>query len=270
MTRPLRPVDSPPVGPDGEAKSNGSVQSVDRALDLLEILAGKEDELGLSELSQRTGLAVGTIHRLLRTLVDRGYVSRGANRKYGLGPAVLRFAEPAGRQLGFWARPYLSQLAEVTGESANLAVLDGDRVVYLAQAQSHHRMRMFTEVGRRASTHSTAVGKVMLADLPEEQVRQMLGRVGLPSRTPNTITELPLLMEELAIVGKQGYAVDNAEEEPGVCCVAVPVHGPKGVQAAISVSAPAGRLDEKTREGIVPEMIRVAAELGRSLSAAPA
>ena len=145
---------------------SGGVQSLERAFDLLERMADAGGEVGLSELAASSGLPLPTIHRLMRTLVSCGYVRQQPNRRYALGPRLIRLGESAARLLGTWARPYLARLVEETGETANMALLDGDEIVYVAQVPSKHSMRMFTEVGRRVLPHSTGVGKALLAHTP--------------------------------------------------------------------------------------------------------
>lgn len=149
--------------------ASGGVQSLERAFDLLERMADAGGEVGLSELSASSGLPLPTIHRLMRTLVACGYVRQQPNRRYALGPRLIRLGESASRLLGTWARPYLARLVEETGETANMALLDGDEIVYVAQVPSKHSMRMFTEVGRRVLPHSTGVGKALLAGFPRRR-----------------------------------------------------------------------------------------------------
>jgi len=178
------------------AKASGGVQSVDRAIELLELLADFGGESGLSELAQHAGLPLPTIHRLLRTLLAQGYVRQTPSRRYTLGPRLIRLGESAGRQLGAGARPYLERLAHDLGESANLAMIDRDMAVYVAQASSSHSMRMFTEVGRRVYTHCTGVGKAVLAQLPDQTVREIMGRVGMPPATDQSITDVDALLAD--------------------------------------------------------------------------
>lgn len=169
--------------------SKASVQSLIRAFDLLEILAAAGGEASLTELAQASHLPAATTHRIMRTLAEGGYVHQGRSRRYSLGPSLIHLGERAGRMLGSRANPHLEALAKQTGETANLAILEGDAVVYIAQAASNHTMRMFTEVGRRFSPHSTGVGKALLSQLHDAEVRALLVRTGTPARTPNTITE---------------------------------------------------------------------------------
>jgi IclR family acetate operon transcriptional repressor len=237
---------------------------VDRALDVLEALARRPGPTGVSELAATTGLPFGTAHRLLRALVARGYARQDADRRYALGAALLRLGEAAHRTLAAGARPHLASLVELSGETANLAVREGDRVVYLAQVPSPRTLRMFAEVGRAVHAHSTAVGKVLLAALPAEEVAGILARQGLPRRTDTTITDEGALRSELDRVRAAGYALDDGEEETGVRCLAVPVSDGGAVVAAVSVSGPADRLSEQTLESLLPAVRRVAGELAAS------
>ena len=149
-------------------KAPGGVQSVERVFELLELITDAGGEVTLSELSSSTDLPLPTIHRLLRTLVTLGYIRQLPNRRYALGPRLIRLGEGANQQLGALARPQLKSLVDRLGETANMAVLDSDMVIYVAQVPSLHSMRMFTEVGRRAHTHATGVGKAILAQLEDD------------------------------------------------------------------------------------------------------
>ena len=250
-------------GPGGS--SSGGVQSLERAFGLLERMADAGGEVGLSELSGSSGLPLPTIHRLMRTLVSCGYVRQHPNRRYALGPRLIRLGESASRLLGTWARPYLARLVEETGETANMALLDGDEVVYVAQAPSRHSMRMFTEVGRRVLPHSTGVGKVLLAGSPAAEVRALLARTGMPAATERTITTPDAFLAELEHVRAAGYAIDDNEQELGVRCVAVLVPDAP-TAAAISISGPAGRLTAAATDTFVPLMHEIAAQLSKALA----
>ncbi|NLU65966.1 IclR family transcriptional regulator [Streptomyces sp. HNM0574] len=245
--------------------ATGGVQSLERAFDLLERMADAGGEVGLSELSSSSGLPLPTIHRLMRTLVACGYVRQQPNRRYALGPRLIRLGESASRLLGTWARPYLARLVEETGETANMALMDGDEVVYVAQVPSRHSMRMFTEVGRRVLPHSTGVGKVLLADTPAEEIRSLLARTGMPAATEKTLTTPEGFLDALEAVQKDGYAVDDNEQEIGVRCIAVAVPD-SPTPAAISISGPAGRVTDAATDKFVPLLHEVAAELSEALA----
>ena len=240
------------------------VQSLDRAFLLLELMADAGGEVAISRLAADSGLAVSTIHRLVRTLVGRGYVRQLPSRRYVLGPRLIHLGEFASRMLATWAQPHLTRLVDVIGETANLAMLDGDRVVYVAQVPSRHSMRMFTEVGRRVHLHCTGVGKVLLAQLPPETARELLVQGGMPARTELTVTDPDELLRQLPAIADQGYAVDDGEQETGVRCVAVPVPGGSAA-GAISVSGPAGRLGLDSVPRVVPLLQSAAAALATEL-----
>lgn len=245
------------------------MQSVGRAVDLIEALATDHGEgagLGVSQLSERTGLPYGTVHRLLATLAERGWVRQTPSRKYALGPRLVEVGGAAGRLLSVWAQPFLLELMTISGETTNLAVLEGGEVVYVGQVASRHSMRMFTEPGRRLTAHDTAVGKVLLAGRPLREATAMIGAAGLPRRTPATITEPNVLLAELDAVRERGWAIDDGEHEIGVRCVAVPVAGDGRALAAISVSGPEGRFTADAGTRIVPEMQRVAGALATHLT----
>ncbi|MPV39094.1 IclR family transcriptional regulator [Georgenia subflava] len=248
--------------------ANGTaVQSVDRAIDLLEILTDLGGEAALSELAGSSGLPLPTIHRLMRTLVVRGYARQLPSRRYALGPRLIRLGESAGRQLGAGTRPHLELLARELGESANLAMIDRDMAVYVAQASSSHSMRMFTEVGRRVFCHSTGVGKAVLAQLPDTTVREIVARVGMPPATDQSITDVDALLAEMARIRSQGYAIDDGEQEVGVRCFAVPVpHAP--TPTALSVSGPAARVTYEFGENALPLLHRVAEQISTELISA--
>lgn len=244
---------------------DGSVQSLRRAFELLELLADTGGEASLSELATESGLPMPTIHRLIRTLVTLGYVRQNMNRRYALGARLIRLGENASMQFGTWARPLLAELVDEVGETANLAVLERDEVVYVAQVPSKHSMRMFTEVGRRVLPHGTGVGKAILSRLPTDEVRAMLTRTGMPAYTEHTFTDPEELLRHLAKITREGYAVDESEQELGVRCVAVPLTNTPA-PAAVSVSGPEGRLTKEAVSRIALVVQRVAATLSAHLA----
>jgi IclR family acetate operon transcriptional repressor len=241
-----------------------AVRSLERAFELLEHLADAGGEMTLSELTEVSGLPMPTIYRLMRTLVNRGYVRQEPSKRYALGPRLIRLGDGASRLLGTWARPVLAGLVDEVGETANMAVLEGDEVVYVAQVPSRHSMRMFTEVGRRVQPHCTGVGKALLAQLPGETVRSIVARTGMPAHTPRTFTDPEALMAELVKIREQGYALDDEEQELGVRCVAVPLTG-SPTRAAFSVSGPSGRMTPEVVRRVVPLMHRAADRFTRDL-----
>jgi IclR family acetate operon transcriptional repressor len=250
------------VAPRTDASAPGGVQSIARAFYLLELITAAGGELAISELADRSGLPLPTIHRIIRTLITSGYVIQQPSRRYALGPRLIGLGETASRMLGAWVRPRLTDLVEAVGETANMAILDGDKAVYIAQVPSRHSMRMFTEVGRRVDLHCTGVGKALLAQLPPATALEIVRQTGMPARTERSITDPDELMEALARVRECGYVIDDGEQEIGVRCVAVPVPGAPSL-TTISVSGPETRLTPEVVESVVPHLLEAAAGLDR-------
>ncbi|MGW9405291.1 IclR family transcriptional regulator [Arthrobacter sp. NPDC055585] len=246
------------------AERTTGVQSVERVFELLELITDAGGSATLSELAATADLPLPTIHRLLRTLVGLGYARQLPNRRYSLGPRLIRLGEGATAQLGALAMPVLKNLVDELGETANMAVLDSDQVLYIAQAPSRHSMRTFTEVGRRAHSHATGVGKAILAQLPDEKVRQIADRAGLPAVTEASITGIDELLADLRRIRERGFSIDEQEQELGVRCFAAAVPGAPS-PTAISVSGPVSRVDETFGRRAVPLLQAAAREIGEDL-----
>ncbi len=239
--------------------AGSGVQSVERVFELLELITDAGGEVTLSELASSTELPLPTIHRLLRTLVAKGYARQLPNRRYALGPRLIRLGEGANKQLGVLARPQLKHLVDQLHETSNMAMLDSDMVIYIAQVPSSHSMRMFNEVGRRAHTHDTGVGKAILAQLSDDDVRGIISRAGMPTHTRFSVDNIDALLTELEAIRNRGYSIDEQEQELGVRCFAMAIPN-SPTPAAISVSGPISRVDDRFAEKAVP-LLREAAKL---------
>ncbi len=253
----------------GVHAQTGGVQSVERAFHVLELMATAGGSAGVSALSEAADLPLPTIHRLIRTLVSGGYVRQLPSRQYALGPKLIRLGESAAGLIGEWARPHLFELVKATGETANMAVLDGTEAVYVAQVPSAHAMRMFTEVGRAVFLHCTGVGKALFTQISDEEVCSIVARTGLPAQTENTHTDIDELLADLELSRCRGYAIDEGEQEIGVRCFAVPVLDAPAL-TAISVSGPAARITMESADRIVPLLKNVAKELTAKFDASAA
>ncbi len=244
------------------------VHSVARALAVVESLTRSDHELGVSEIANVTGLAVGTVHRLLSTLVYHGYVRQNAaTRRYGLGVKLLSVAAAAHERIGAISRPFLTRLMQTSQETANLAVLESNSTLYVEQVPPPRMLRIFTEPGNRVPLHAAGTGKVLLAYQQPNVIESIIERTGLVPVTPNTITDPTVLLEVLQRVRDQGYAVDLEEQEEGVCCLATPVFTPDGqILAAMSISGPASRLSQARLGALVPHIKSIAAALSRTIN----
>ena len=249
-----------PPPPDASGRPAGGVQSVHRAMDLLEVVAARGGTLTIGEIAALTGIPLPTAHRLLRTLVDRGYMRQAPDRRYALGFRLVPLGASASAMVGVGTERVLGRVVDALGETANLAMLDGDRVAYVAQVPGRHSMRMFTEVGRRVHPHCTAVGKAVLSAAPETEVRALLARTGLPRQTASTITEIDVFLAQLDEVRERGYALDEGEQEVGVRCLAVRLPG-SAVEMGLSISGPAPRMTDDLLTEAVPILREAAQDL---------
>jgi IclR family acetate operon transcriptional repressor len=244
------------TGPRGKARApraraagdRHNIQSVDRALLLLETIAEAGGEASLTDLSNRTGLNISTCHHLLATLIQRGFAAKIPGRRlYALGARILHLGHTCLQvDLPRRAQPYLEEINEATGETVHLAALQGDSVVTLAVRDARHAVRVETgRLGRVEAVHATSVGKVIMAWLPEDEIQRMLPS-GMKRYTANTITEYPTLVESLRGIRRTGYAIDREEYLPGVICVGAAIRDQAGtVIGAISASTPVQRASEE-------------------------
>jgi IclR family acetate operon transcriptional repressor len=239
----------------------GGVQSVHRALDVLDCFTASGTHMPVGKVAEAAGLPAPTTHRILRTLLERGYLRQLPDRTYALGLRLVPLGVAAQRMVGASAEDILRELVEELGETANLAILAGHQAEYIAQAPSRHAMRMFTEIGRRVDLHSTGVGKALLAQLDDSSVRAVVRSRGLRQMTEHTIVTEIALLAELDRIRSQGYAVDEEEQEVGVRCIAVAVGGPTAGGMAVSVSGPTPRMTGKLIERAVPLLHAAAAQL---------
>ena len=241
---------------------------MDRTLDVLESLALRPGATGISELAGIVGLHVSTVHRLLATLVDRGYVRQDPeSSRYHLGSRVFALASAADLHLDLRlvARPYLERMMRNSGETANLVTNNESEVVYLDQVASMHLVKMFTSPGMRAPFYCTGVGKVMLAFKDPAFAEPFLAGP-LKRYTPKTIVTRAGLEAELATIRKQGYCIDNEEMEEGVRCLAVPIFDRRNAcVGAMSVSGPTTRMTHDRVLKLAPIARTLADDLSRQL-----
>lgn len=243
------------------------VQVIDRALSMLEILANVGPALTLGELSKRLGLPKSTVLRLLMVLERHRFVEKEAQSgAYRLGLKLFELGSRAVAQLdlGERAKPHLERLVFATGETAYLCILDDGEALSVARVESSRAVRVPSGVGRRVPAYCTAVGKALLAFLPEAEFNLLFKRQRLHAYTSNTIPTLTRLRDELQAVRERGYAVDNEELEEGLRCIAAPVREHSGkVRASLGVLCPAFRLPA----GKIPLVVAAVVSGANNLSA---
>lgn len=224
------------------------VQSLARALALLDALAESGDGLSLGDLAQTVGLAPSTAHRLLTTLQNRRFVRFAAAEgvwQVGVQAFIVGQAFRRARDLLSLARPALRRLMEESGETANLYIEEGGEAVCMGQVESRQMMRAIARPGGRVKMHCSGVGKAMLAALPEAEVARILEAHGLPRMTDRTLVTPRRLRDDLALTRRRGFAIDDEEHAVGMRCVAAAILDEDGRPlAAISLSGPAARIGD--------------------------
>ena len=248
-------------------KSVAAVQSVDRALTVLEIV-GKLGSAGVTEIATELGVHKSTVSRLIAVLESRGFVEQLSDRgKYRLGFAIVRLAgsTSARMDLAKESQAICDRLADQCGETTNVAILDDDRVINVVEAHGPAEITLRSWVGQNCPAHATSSGKVLLAGLEPDDVGDFLDDP-LTVFTPNTIRDLTMLREELATVRDAGWASVREELEIGLNAVAAPVRDSTGnVVAALSVSGPAYRLEPLRFEFVAEMTMAAAAAISRRL-----
>jgi IclR family transcriptional regulator, acetate operon repressor len=245
-----------PAGADPDGDSRYRLQSVERALDTLELLAAAGlDGMTLTALAERLNVSKSSAFALLQTLLARGFASDSGTRqgrRYRLGMMLARLGDAAESQtpLVSLATPVLRELTDATGLTTRLAVPDGPYAVVVARVDAPGSVRFASYLGKREYPHCSSAGKALLASLPVERARKLAEQVGLPVRTSRTITDPDALMRDLAVSAARGYAIDDEEDNEGVFCVGAAVRDRTGrCVAAISgtglkLNRPTWRLDE--------------------------
>jgi IclR family acetate operon transcriptional repressor len=257
----------------GNAREYGGVQSVARALTLLEIIADLGGEASLTDIAGKAGLNVSTCHHLLATLVTKGYAARVPNRRsYALGARVLYLSQVCLRQVDLPRRatPFIDRINLSTGETIHLAILQGNSVIKVLKRDARHAIRVDSaSLGRSDAAHATATGKAIMAWLSQDDVNQMLTEHGMKRFTDHTITDIPALLDELSHVRRDGYSMDREEFIPGVICVAAAIRDHAGaVLGAIGASTPAMRANEQHLALVRNEVMSAARAVSLELGAA--
>jgi DNA-binding IclR family transcriptional regulator len=240
------------------------IQVIDRAVQLLDAIAGTDAPATLKVLSAETGLHPSTAHRILNALSAHDLVGRGAGGVYHLGRKLRDLASRIETQadLREEARPLMEALRDALGETINLTVREGDEVVYIDRVISQRMMRVEQVIGSRAPLHVTAVGKLMLGQAGDDSIRAYAERTRLPAYTKKTLASLEGLERDIHRSVKRGYALDNEEAEPGVGCIGVLIRDATGqAVGGLSVSAPI----ERRRAEWIPEVIEAGLTISRRL-----
>jgi DNA-binding IclR family transcriptional regulator len=248
---------------DSRATRDNSVQSVDRAISILQVLA-RHGDVGVTEIAGELGMHKSTAFRLLATLEARGLVEQNTERgRYQLGYGIVQLAAGATKtgDLSLVGLPLCRELAETVGETVNVAVHDGRWVVSVDQVIGAAAVTTVNWVGQRSPMHATSAGKVFLAHMPPEQLDALLAE-DLERYTPHTVVDPNVLRQQLGLVRDRGFASTSEEHEIGLAAVAAPVRSiDGGVVAAVTVSGPTFRVNEDTIPGLAKHVLAAADEI---------
>jgi len=265
MSRPLGET-TVAMPPESEREGEMAIQVLERATRLLDALAAESDPVALKDLARTTGLHTSTAHRILNDLVISRYVERVENGVYQLGMRLLELGSLVKGRLNVReaATDAMRALHQLTGQTVNLSVRQGDEIVYIDRAWSERSgMQVVRAIGGRAPLHLTSVGKLFLSVMDARQVKAYCGRTGLAGSTDNSIVTPEKLEQELAFVRQHGYARDNEELELGVRCIAAGIRDDSGkLVAGLSISAPSERMQDAWVTQLVETAQRISEALG--------
>jgi len=246
-----------------------SVRVLERTLQLIEVFARSRSPYSITDLAEAVALPVSTVHRLVQSLMALGYVTQHTqSKRYGVGRglAELSRAMLLKHEYSQYAEPHLERLVAETGETANLASVYGTSAMYLNQVESPEMMKVSNPVGTLIPLHSSAVGKVFLADFSQPVLDDTLAFTGLKQYTTKTITSRSVLDEELQRIRQNNYAVDDEEFALGARCVAVGLRGTSGaVSSVISVSGPTMRVTDDVLPAVARLVLEAAERFSRQL-----
>ena len=252
------------VRPHARPDRREGVQVIARAADMLRRLATEPHGLTLSQLVARTGLPRSTVHRIVGALSEEGFVGVSPSGQFRIGPSLIGLAVASRRDLRHEVAPYLQRLSHELHETVDLAVLDGGDVLFIDQYPSQRALRIVAEIGARFPVYCTANGKALLAELPPEELAELLP-ARLQRMTPNTVTDRRKLLEELEQVRASGLAYVHEEYTVGISAVGTTVRDAMGSVAAITVVVPATRF-EGEEERLGAALLRTRDEIQQVLS----
>lgn len=254
---------------DNKSKSKKTIGSVKKAFDIINYIAEQKQEQGATEISEALGYGVSATYHVLNTLKESNIITQnGKTKKYKLSLKLWQLGMTAYDQnnISLELKPYLSKLRDYTGETANLTILEGEEIVYVAQEESDKLIKMFTKTGATAPLHCTASGKIFLAYKDQNEREQIIDGLKLEKFTENTITDREELEKELLRIKTRGYGFDVEERDEDVSCIAAPVFGPNDdVMACLSISGPNNRFSDDNKEVWIRIIVDIAKQASEHL-----
>ncbi len=245
------------------------IQSVERAVDILELFLVTKPELSIKEISEKLDLSKSTVHGIIKTLEHRGYLQQNPeDLKYKPGIKLFELGNFVGKHLdvGKIARPVIKNLVDELNETVHLVSLQRDEIIYIEKVEGSNALTIYSHIGKKAPFHCTSVGKAILAYLNENEVDRILSSYILKPFTDNTMTNIKDIKNDLSSIREKGYAIDDEEIELGLKCIGAPIFNHQGnVIASISCAAPKMRLDEDRLPKVIAGIKSAAAEISKNL-----
>jgi len=242
-----------------------TIQSVEKACDLLIALGNSTEELGVSELSRMLNIGKSTVWKLLNTLENKGFIVKSGNSdKYSLSIKYFQVACQYYNQkpIHTVVRGFMEKLSRKYGETIHFAVKDGDEIVYVEKLDGTFNVNIYSKIGRRSPLYAPSVGKVILANLEREQIMDFLNRVKLNAYTNKTIANKELLMAELDGIRKKGYAIDNEEYELGIRCAGVPIKNiADKIIGGLSISGTTSRMTDELITEMIADLTQASSDI---------
>jgi len=251
-------------------KKSDNVKSVLKALNLFNELVSNGEPISLSSLSNKTNINISTVYRLLNTMSNMGYVKQDENDHYYIGHFAYQIADLINDSFNLkeFIHPFLEEIEGTSNETANLTILHNYQVLYIDQVESSHMLKILVKSGELKPAYCTAAGKVLLAHLNNQRLKNYLDKTEFIQYSKNTITEPAILLQVLKKIKKQKYAVEIEEYEEDVIGVAAPILGKnKKLQGAICLSGPCSRINSLSlKEKLIPLIKTKTEEISSSLS----
>lgn len=248
--------------------ADNNVQSIDRALDIIEALSGESGGLGVTEIATRIGLHKSTAHRIITTMANRGYLTKNDSGNYQIGLKLIEAVSCYinSLELQTEARPYIAKITGELGLTCHLGVLDGSEVVYIEKMDVFSNVRMYSQIGLHVHSYSSSLGKCLLSNYSSEDLRRIMSNCSFIKFTDKTISSIDELIADLDLVRKRGWGIDDEESEVGHRCVGSPIYDYRGdIIAAISASGPTSIFTADRIDHVAGYLKEQAMEISKSM-----
>lgn len=248
--------------------SEKGVQVIDRAFDIVELLAFEPDGLGVSDIARRLALNKSTVHRILNAITERGYLEKTTEGIYSLGIQFVELASSklSGIELTTEAKPYLQELTNKFGQSSHLAILDGADAVYIDKVEVTKNLRLYSQIGKRIPAYCSALGKSLLLDTEDQVILTIIGSKPIERFTSTTLPTAKAVLEEIKEARLTGWTIDDEEHDEGIRCIAAPIYDYRGkIIAAVSSAGPSNIYTKEKDKELSKQVMDAANEISKRM-----